>query len=122
LIPNIIVVARVSETWQITCSIAPVMPPSERLGQGFPEEQYGILSPSMRRSARDVIKINLGRKVKELRLSSKMSQADLADEAKTRRALISEIERGEANPTLDSIVSIATALGVDLADLFETRR
>jgi transcriptional regulator with XRE-family HTH domain len=70
----------------------------------------------MRKSARDIVKINLGRQARELRLSSKMSLADLADEAKTRRALISEIERGEANPTLDSLINIAMALGVDLAD------
>lgn len=76
----------------------------------------------MRKSAHDIIKNNLGRKVRELRLSLKMSQADLADEAETRRALISEIERGEANPTLDSIVSIAIALGVDLAELFDSHR
>lgn len=88
------------------------------MNQGFPE----ALSPSMRRSARDVIKNNLGRKVRELRLSSKMSQEDLADKAKTRRALISEIERGEANPTLESIVSIAAALGVDVAELFDVRQ
>jgi transcriptional regulator with XRE-family HTH domain len=76
----------------------------------------------MRKSARNIIKNNLGRRVRELRHYSKMSQADLADEAETRRALISEIERGEANPTLDSIISIAMALGVDLADLFDPRR
>lgn len=43
-----------------------------------------------------------------------MSQADLADRTETRQALISEIERGEANPTLDSILRIATALGVEV--------
>jgi transcriptional regulator with XRE-family HTH domain len=76
----------------------------------------------MRKSARNIIKNNLGWRVRELRHYSKMSQADLADKAETRRALISEIERGEANPTLDSIISIAMALGVDLADLFDSRR
>ncbi|WP_082773487.1 helix-turn-helix transcriptional regulator [Afipia birgiae] len=64
----------------------------------------------------------MGRKVEELRLSSKLSQTDLADEAETRRALISEIERGEANPTRDTIVSIAMALGVNPAELFDQPR
>jgi transcriptional regulator with XRE-family HTH domain len=76
----------------------------------------------MRKSARDIMKNNLGRKVRELRLSLNMSQAVLADEAETRRALISEIERGDANPTLDSILSIAIALGVDPTELFGSRR
>ena len=50
-----------------------------------------------------------------------MSQEDLADEAETRRALISQIERGEANPTLNSIVKIAKALGVEMSELFGSR-
>lgn len=51
-----------------------------------------------------------------------MSQADLANEAETRRAVINKIERGEANPTLDTIVSIAMALGVNPAELFDQPR
>jgi DNA-binding XRE family transcriptional regulator len=42
------------------------------------------------------VRTTLGRRVKDLRLSLKMTQADLADEAEIRRALVSEIERGEA--------------------------
>jgi transcriptional regulator with XRE-family HTH domain len=76
----------------------------------------------MRKSARDIMKNNLGRKVRELRHSLKMSQEDLAEEAETRRALISDIERGEANPTLDSILKIAIALGVEPTELFESPR
>jgi transcriptional regulator with XRE-family HTH domain len=75
----------------------------------------------MRKIADDTVKDTFGRKVRELRLSLNMSQADLADRTKTRQALISEIERGEANPTLDSLLRIATALGVGLAELFESR-
>lgn len=74
-------------------------------------------SESFARAQRRV-RTTLGRRVKDLRLSLKMTQADLADEAEIRRALVSEIERGEANPTLDSIVRIATALGVESAELF----
>lgn len=76
----------------------------------------------MTKTARDNVKRKLGRKVKELRRSSKKSQADLAQEAGIRRALISEIERGEANPTLDSMICIAMALRVDLSDLFDSSR
>ncbi|WFU25141.1 helix-turn-helix transcriptional regulator [Bradyrhizobium sp. CB1717] len=63
-----------------------------------------------------------GRKVKELRLSMKMSQRDLAEGAGVRQALVSQIERGEANPTLDSILRIAAALNVSFAELFELPR
>lgn len=68
---------------------------------------------------RKQLRETLGRRVRELRLSSKMSQRDLAEDSGIRQALISQIERGEANPTLDSVVRIAMALDVDLAELFE---
>jgi len=64
----------------------------------------------------------LGRKVRERRLSLAMSQRDLAEAAGIRQALVSEIERGEANPTLDSVLRIATTLEVSFAELFELRR
>jgi transcriptional regulator with XRE-family HTH domain len=75
-------------------------------------------SESFARAQRRV-RTTLGRRVKDLRLSLKMTQADLAEEAEIRRALVIEIERGGANPTLDSIIRIATALGVESAELFK---
>jgi transcriptional regulator with XRE-family HTH domain len=64
----------------------------------------------------------LGRNVRKLRLSLKMTQADLADRAETRRALISDIERGETNTTLDTVVRMAIALGIEPIELFKPRR
>ena len=64
----------------------------------------------------------LASRVRELMVSLKMTQRDLAEDAGIRQALISQIERGEANPTLDSILRIATALEVSFAELFESRR
>ena len=68
------------------------------------------------------VKATFGRNVRDLRLSLKLSQADLADDAGIRRALVSEVERGEANPTLDSIVRIALALDVEPAELLSVGR
>ncbi|MEY9524049.1 transcriptional regulator with XRE-family HTH domain [Bradyrhizobium japonicum] len=48
-----------------------------------------------------------------------MSQDDLAAQADIRRALISEIERGEANPTLESVMRLAAALRISLSELFD---
>jgi len=66
------------------------------------------------------VKNNLGRNIREFRLSSNMSQADLADKAKIRQPLISKMERGRGNPTLDSIVRIARALGVTVIELLDS--
>ncbi|MCK1604978.1 helix-turn-helix transcriptional regulator [Bradyrhizobium sp. 155] len=63
------------------------------------------------------VRAALGRNVRELRLSLRLSQAHLADRAGTRRALVSDIERGETNATLDTIVRIARVLRVEAHQL-----
>ena len=68
------------------------------------------------------LRATLGRNVRKLRLSLGMTQSDLADRAEIRPALISDIERGETNATLDSVVRIAMALGIEPAELFKPRR
>ena len=76
----------------------------------------------MAKGANDIVKDNLGRKVRDLRLSLNMSQTELAEKAETDQAFISEMERGVANPTLDSILRIAKALRVNVVELFQLRR
>jgi transcriptional regulator with XRE-family HTH domain len=76
----------------------------------------------MAKSARNNIKDKLGRKVRELRLSLNMSQTVLAAKAETHQEFISDLERGEANPTLETIDKIATALGVHVVELFDPRQ
>jgi transcriptional regulator with XRE-family HTH domain len=61
----------------------------------------------------------LGTNVRRLRQLAELSQEELAEAADLRQALISEIERGEANPRLDSLTKIADALKVPLTDLFD---
>ncbi|WP_349642828.1 helix-turn-helix domain-containing protein [Bradyrhizobium canariense] len=68
------------------------------------------------------IRAALARNVCELRLSLGMTQAELAKRADIRRALISEIEREEANPTLETLVRVAAALRVDAAELLAGKR
>ncbi|AWO92676.1 MULTISPECIES: helix-turn-helix domain-containing protein [Bradyrhizobium] len=63
------------------------------------------------------IRAALGRKVRDLRRSLELTQADLASKAGIRRASVIEIERGGANPTLDTIVRIAIALHVNASEL-----
>ncbi|MCA1474147.1 helix-turn-helix domain-containing protein [Bradyrhizobium sp. NBAIM08] len=65
-----------------------------------------------------MLRDNLARRIRQLRLSLRLSQRDLADRAGVRQALISQIELGEANVTLDSLLKIAIALHVDFDALF----
>ncbi|WP_244433405.1 helix-turn-helix domain-containing protein [Bradyrhizobium japonicum] len=59
----------------------------------------------------------LARNVRERRLLKSWTQYDLAAETRLRQALVSEIEAGKANPTLLSLHRIASALGVQVAEL-----
>ena len=60
----------------------------------------------------------LAHNVRRLRLDRGLSQDELATEADSRQALVSSIEAGTANPTLNSLFKIAAALGVEVGELF----
>lgn len=59
-----------------------------------------------------------GERVKELRLAAGMSQEAFADHCGFARSYMSRVERGGANPSLDAIETLATAFGVEVAELF----
>jgi transcriptional regulator with XRE-family HTH domain len=59
-----------------------------------------------------------GLRVKELRLALGMSQEAFADHCGFARSYMSRVERGGANPSLDAIETLATAFGVEVAELF----
>jgi transcriptional regulator with XRE-family HTH domain len=76
----------------------------------------------VRKAANQAVKDSFGRKVRERRLLLRMSQTDLAIKSEIRQPVISQIERGEANPTVNSILRLANALRIEVSKLFEWRR
>ncbi len=60
----------------------------------------------------------LGKRVRELREERKMTQAKLAEQADLSTNYIGEIERGEAQATLDSLFAIMDALEINPSLLF----
>ena len=65
------------------------------------------------------ISIALGKRIKECRHEADKSQETLAFEAHVDRTYISAIERGIANPSVETLANICHALGITLAGLFE---
>lgn len=63
----------------------------------------------------------LGRNILRHRQDRGWSQQALAGEANLSIRYVAGIERGEENPSLETIVAIAEALDVGPARLFETR-
>jgi transcriptional regulator with XRE-family HTH domain len=66
----------------------------------------------------DSAAILLGRRIRSIRSGKGWTQQELGDEADVNYKFIGEIERGQQNPSLNVLVKIASALGVDLLDLF----
>lgn len=60
-----------------------------------------------------------GAKLAYVRKSKKISQIKLAEIVDMNFNYIGQIERGEANVTINTIVKIANALDVDLKELFD---
>lgn len=60
----------------------------------------------------------LGKRIRTLRQRGNMTQQKLGDEAEMNYKYLGAIERGERNPSTDNLAKIATALKVDLHELF----
>ena len=62
--------------------------------------------------------IEFGKKVQNLRRQLGLSQEELAYKAGFHRTYVGMIERGERNITLNNLKKLATALGLEIKDLF----
>ena len=62
---------------------------------------------------------SFGKRIRQLRLDSGMSQETFADKCGFARSYMSRIERGAANPSLDAIETLAVALEVEVKVLFD---
>ncbi len=64
--------------------------------------------------------INIGKKIMEYRKSKNLSIRELAGLAKVTPSLLSQIERGLANPSINTLKNISKALDVQLFAFFMT--
>ena len=66
-----------------------------------------------------VLILQVGNRIRELRIERGLSQLDLADEAEVPLSQIGRIERGENNPTISTLYALCTALKIDLNTLLD---
>lgn len=64
------------------------------------------------------LRARVGRNLRELRLSRRLSQEALADVAAVHQTYLSDLENGKRNPSILVLERLATALDVDVAALF----
>jgi transcriptional regulator with XRE-family HTH domain len=67
-------------------------------------------------------RIALAVNVSRLRLDRGLTQQQLAEAAGMRQPRVAELERGDGNPRLETLIRIANALGVDVAVLLDRNR
>ncbi|HEX5796763.1 MAG TPA: helix-turn-helix transcriptional regulator [Candidatus Saccharimonadales bacterium] len=67
--------------------------------------------------ARTNVQQKLGKRVRELRKKTGISQEKLGELTSLDRTYISGIERGKRNPSLRNIEKIAKALNVNISDI-----
>jgi transcriptional regulator with XRE-family HTH domain len=60
----------------------------------------------------------LGKRIQELRKNQSLTQDRLAERCGLTLNYIGKVERGEAQPTLEALLSIANALRSNLSNLF----
>jgi putative transcriptional regulator len=66
---------------------------------------------------REKLKIELGKRIINLREKKGWSQSDLARACNKDRQAIEKLENGKVNPTLYTLLEIANALEVSLSEL-----
>ena len=70
----------------------------------------------------DPILVELGLKIRAIRLQKKLTQAELANKCECNRNYISMLERGERNPSYKSLVMIAKGLEVSLCTILNNQQ
>lgn len=62
---------------------------------------------------------DIGKRIKQLREETDLSMADVAKAVNVSRSLLSQVEKGTAFPSLQTLEKIANALGVSMSKLFQ---
>jgi transcriptional regulator with XRE-family HTH domain len=67
------------------------------------------------------VRVRLGSRIRQIRLGQAKTQEELGERAGLSYKQIGEIERGRANPELETLEKLANGLGVPLAEFFSAR-
>lgn len=62
--------------------------------------------------------MNIGEKIKELRIQKSLTQEELADRAELSKGFISQVERDLTSPSIATLVDILQCLGTNLEEFF----
>lgn len=63
--------------------------------------------------------MNIGNKLRELRIAKNLTQEELADRAELSKGFISQVERDLTSPSIATLMDILQCLGTSLRDFFK---
>ncbi|MGN0293057.1 MAG: helix-turn-helix domain-containing protein [Lachnospiraceae bacterium] len=66
--------------------------------------------------------MNIGSKIKDLRIQKGLTQEELANRAELSKSFISQVERDQTSPSIATLYDILQCLGTNLADFFNETR
>ncbi len=72
----------------------------------------------MKQEGQSGINQRFGKAIRRRRRELDFSQEELAERAELHRTYVSDIERGERNPSLENIEKLAKALNISISGLF----
>ncbi|ABC28490.1 predicted transcriptional regulator [Hahella chejuensis KCTC 2396] len=61
----------------------------------------------------------LGKRIQQLRKSEKLTLEQLAQQSNVSRSMLSQIERGQANPTFATLWNLTRAMGIEWSELVD---
>ena len=64
-------------------------------------------------------KMDLGIKIRKIRLQNKLTQQDIADQCGFTKGLLSKIENGSVVPPIATLTKLSKALGVKMSTLID---
>ena len=79
--------------------------------------EFQTLNTCMQRE----LKIKVGERIAQLRISKKLSQQKFSYEADMERTYLSHIEKGRKNISLSTLEKITNALGVSVKEFFDNK-
>jgi transcriptional regulator with XRE-family HTH domain len=63
------------------------------------------------------LRVRVGRRLRELRVRAKLSQAEVGRRSGIHRPIVARVERGVHDPGLDTVARLCTAIGCKLRDV-----
>ncbi|MHB1986469.1 MAG: helix-turn-helix domain-containing protein [Acidimicrobiales bacterium] len=87
--------------------------------EGLGEHGVSLAPPSLSHGGERGSPPSVGTRIREARVARQVGVRELARVADCSASLISQIERGRANPSVSTLYAISDALGISVASLFE---